>query len=80
MSESLLRGFISVDGRSYVLEPSIDHTDGTHWIYTTEHLSFAPGTCGHDFNTSYSFPHANSSPFGAFSTRVRMVSPPVRSI
>ncbi|XP_075999625.1 disintegrin and metalloproteinase domain-containing protein 12 [Genypterus blacodes] len=68
-----LRGFISLEGRSYVLEPSADHTDGTHWIYTAEHLNLAPGTCGHDFNISHPVQHnvknTSSSPFRTFGTR-----------
>uniref|UniRef100_A0A8D0AKW8 ADAM metallopeptidase domain 12 n=1 Tax=Sander lucioperca TaxID=283035 RepID=A0A8D0AKW8_SANLU len=54
---------ITLEGKSYVLEPSADHSDGTHWIYTAEHLNFAPGTCGHEFNISYPIEHADSSPF-----------------
>uniref|UniRef100_A0A8C4GK85 ADAM metallopeptidase domain 12 n=1 Tax=Dicentrarchus labrax TaxID=13489 RepID=A0A8C4GK85_DICLA len=67
------RGFISLEGKSYVLEPSADHSDGTHWIYTAEHLSFPPGTCGHDVNISYPIEYADSSPFRTFSTRVRII-------
>lgn len=67
------RGFISLEGKSYVLEPSADHSDGTHWIYTAAHLNLTPGTCGHGFNVSYPAEHANSSPFRAFGTRVRTV-------
>uniref|UniRef100_A0A4W6F812 ADAM metallopeptidase domain 12 n=1 Tax=Lates calcarifer TaxID=8187 RepID=A0A4W6F812_LATCA len=48
------------------MEPSADHSDGTHWIYTAEHLNFAPGTCGHDFNISYPTEHGDGSPFRAF--------------
>lgn len=70
---SLCRGFISLEGKSYVLEPSADHSDGTHWIYTAEHLNFAPGTCGHDFNISHPIEYADESPFRAFSTRVRII-------
>uniref|UniRef100_A0AAX7TD39 ADAM metallopeptidase domain 12 n=1 Tax=Astatotilapia calliptera TaxID=8154 RepID=A0AAX7TD39_ASTCA len=64
-----IKGFISLGERSYVLEPCADRSDGTHWIYTAEHLNFAPGTCGHDFNTTYSSAHTDGSPFKAFSTR-----------
>ncbi|KAA8581418.1 hypothetical protein FQN60_002999, partial [Etheostoma spectabile] len=64
-----VKGFITLEGKSYVLEPSADHSDGTHWIYTAEHLNFAPGTCGHEFNKSYPIDHADSSPFKAFGTR-----------
>lgn len=72
-SSSFCRGFISLGERSYVLEPCADRSDGTHWIYTAEHLNFAPGTCGHDFNTTYSSAHTDGSPFKAFSTRVRII-------
>ncbi|XP_054656771.1 disintegrin and metalloproteinase domain-containing protein 12-like isoform X2 [Dunckerocampus dactyliophorus] len=64
-----VKGLISLDGRSYVLEPSVHHTDGTHWIYRTDHLSLAPGTCGHDLNISYPGAPPGHSPLGAFSTR-----------
>ncbi|XP_038592192.1 disintegrin and metalloproteinase domain-containing protein 12-like [Micropterus salmoides] len=64
-----VKGFISFEGKSYVLEPSSDHSDGTHWIYRAEHLNFAPGTCGHDFNISYPTEHADRGPFQTFSTR-----------
>ncbi|KAM8836151.1 disintegrin and metalloproteinase domain-containing protein 12 isoform 3-T3 [Spinachia spinachia] len=64
-----IKGFITLKGKSYVLEPSADHSDETHWIYTAEHLNFASGTCGHDFNISYPTEAAASSPFRAFSTR-----------
>lgn len=69
-SPSFCRGFISLGERAYILEPRADRSDGTHWIYTAEHLSFAPGTCGHDLNTTYASAHSDGSPFGAFSTRV----------
>uniref|UniRef100_A0A8D2ZNM6 ADAM metallopeptidase domain 12 n=1 Tax=Scophthalmus maximus TaxID=52904 RepID=A0A8D2ZNM6_SCOMX len=64
-----IKGFISFEDKSYVLEPSNDHYDGTHWIYAAEHLNIAPGTCGHDFNISYPIGHAGRSPFRTFSTR-----------
>lgn len=73
ISSSLCRGFISLEGKSYVLEPSADHSDGTHWIYTAEHLNFSPGTCGHDFNISHPVEQTDGSPFKAFSTRVRSI-------
>ncbi|XP_029384136.1 disintegrin and metalloproteinase domain-containing protein 12 isoform X2 [Echeneis naucrates] len=64
-----IKGFISLEGKSYILEPSADHSDGTHWIYTAEHLSLAAGTCGHDFNISHPIEHPDSSPFKAFRNR-----------
>lgn len=72
-SSSLCRGFISLEGKSYVLEPSAHHSDGTHWIYAADLLNFAPGTCGHDFNMSYPNEHADSSLFRTFSSRVRII-------
>lgn len=72
-SSSLCRGFISVEGKSYVLEPSAHHSDGTHWIYAADLLNFAPGTCGHDFNMSHPNEHADSSLFRTFSSRVRII-------
>uniref|UniRef100_A0A8D0ANP3 ADAM metallopeptidase domain 12 n=1 Tax=Sander lucioperca TaxID=283035 RepID=A0A8D0ANP3_SANLU len=56
-----IKGFITLEGKSYVLEPSADHSDGTHWIYTAEHLNFAPGTCGHEFNISYPIEHLHGN-------------------
>lgn len=72
-SSSLCRGFISLEGKSYVLEPSSDHSDGTHWIYTAEHLNLSPGTCGHDFNISNAIEYPESSLFKTFSSRVRII-------
>lgn len=66
------RGFISLEDTSYVLEPSPDHADGAHWIYTTKHLRLAAGTCGHEFNMSSSVEGAVSSPFRTFHSRVRV--------
>lgn len=66
------RGFISLEDTSYVLEPTSDHADGAHWIYTAEHLRLATGTCGHDFNITSSVEDAVSSPFRTFSARVRV--------
>ncbi|XP_028990260.1 disintegrin and metalloproteinase domain-containing protein 12-like [Betta splendens] len=64
-----IKGLVSLDGRAYVLEPSADHSDGTHWIYRAEHLALSAGTCGHGFNTSYATEHAQSVPFRTFSAR-----------
>lgn len=54
-----------------MLEPCANCSDRIHWIYSAEHLSFVPGTCGHGFNVSHPVLHTDSSPFKAFSTRVR---------
>ncbi|XP_054898583.1 disintegrin and metalloproteinase domain-containing protein 12-like isoform X4 [Poeciliopsis prolifica] len=64
-----IRGFIYLGGRSYMLEACANCPDGIHWIYSAEHLSFVPGTCGHGFNVSHPVLHTDSSPFKAFSTR-----------
>uniref|UniRef100_A0A674N1Z4 ADAM metallopeptidase domain 12 n=1 Tax=Takifugu rubripes TaxID=31033 RepID=A0A674N1Z4_TAKRU len=66
------RGYISLEDTSYVLEPSPEHTDGTHWIYTAEHLGLAAGTCGHHSNLSSPGGAAESSPFRTFGSRVRV--------
>ncbi|XP_037836939.1 disintegrin and metalloproteinase domain-containing protein 12-like isoform X2 [Kryptolebias marmoratus] len=64
-----IRGFVSLRGRSYMLEPCTDCSNGTHWIYSAEHLSFVSGTCGHGFNISSPALLTDSSPFKAFSSR-----------
>nr|XP_057918322.1 disintegrin and metalloproteinase domain-containing protein 12-like isoform X3 [Doryrhamphus excisus] len=64
-----VKAFISLDGRSYVLEPSAHHADGTHWIYTADRLGLAPGTCGHGLNTSSPGAPPGGGPLGAFITR-----------
>ncbi|KAK7918819.1 hypothetical protein WMY93_010103 [Mugilogobius chulae] len=75
---------VSFAERSFVLEPSSDHTDGTHWVYSARHLQLSSGTCGHEsFNhssavsTSYTsfsstltdLDQEESNVFRAFSTR-----------
>ncbi|XP_056907063.1 disintegrin and metalloproteinase domain-containing protein 12-like, partial [Takifugu flavidus] len=64
-----VKGYISLEDTSYVLEPSPEHTDGTHWIYTAEHLGLAAGTCGHHSNLSSPGGAADSSPFRTFGSR-----------
>ncbi|KAK6293900.1 hypothetical protein J4Q44_G00000580 [Coregonus suidteri] len=72
-----LRGFISLENRSYVLEPSTDPSSGSHRIYRSEHLNLTPGSCGHGFNISLApgdtqnTHNQSDSPFRAFSTRHR---------
>ncbi|MED6267127.1 hypothetical protein CHARACLAT_008928 [Characodon lateralis] len=67
-----IKGFIYLGGRSYILEPCADCSDGIHRIYSAEHLNFVSGTCGHGFNISHPTLHTDSSPFKAFKTRVRI--------
>lgn len=74
----LCRGFIALEGKYLVLEPTPGRSDGTHRVYSAEHLHFSPGTCGHGFNISSS-PSADGSsegsgPFRSFSSRVRVTS------
>ncbi|XP_052361711.1 zinc metalloproteinase/disintegrin-like, partial [Oncorhynchus keta] len=70
-----LSGFISLENRSYVLEPSTDPSSGSHRIYRSEQLNLTPGSCGHGFNISLvhgdtqDSHNQSDSPFGAFSTR-----------
>ncbi|XP_071247314.1 disintegrin and metalloproteinase domain-containing protein 12-like, partial [Salvelinus alpinus] len=72
-----LSGFISLENRSYVLEPSTDPSGGSHRIYRSEQLDLTPGSCGHGFNVSLvrgdtqNTHNQSDSPFGAFSTRQR---------
>ncbi|XP_068161483.1 disintegrin and metalloproteinase domain-containing protein 12-like isoform X2 [Antennarius striatus] len=64
-----VRGFISLGGRSYVLEPSADGADDTHWIYAARNLTLPPGACGHDVIGSRPTEYADGGPFRAFSSR-----------
>lgn len=71
------RGFIAIKGRYFVLEPTPGRSDGTHHVYSAEHLRFSSGTCGHNFNLSSSPAETNgtledSNPFRSFSSRVRV--------
>lgn len=72
------RGFIALEGEYFVLEPTPGRSDGTHRIYSAEHLHFSSGTCGHSFNISSSSAaegtSEGSSPFRSFSSRVRVTS------
>lgn len=74
----LCRGFIALEGKYLVLEPTPGRSDGTHRIYSAEHLHLSTGTCGHGFNISSSSAadgsSEGSSPFRSFSSRVRVTS------
>lgn len=67
-----------LEDKYFVLEPTPDRSDGTHWIYSAEHLHFSSGTCGHGFNISSSSDADGTSearsPFRSFSSRVRVTS------
>ncbi|XP_061611433.1 disintegrin and metalloproteinase domain-containing protein 12 isoform X2 [Phyllopteryx taeniolatus] len=67
--DATLKGLISVDGKSYVVEPAARGAHGTHWIYATQHLRLASGTCGHHFNVFEPGPPPDRDPFKSFSTR-----------
>uniref|UniRef100_A0AAV2LHQ5 Disintegrin and metalloproteinase domain-containing protein 12 n=1 Tax=Knipowitschia caucasica TaxID=637954 RepID=A0AAV2LHQ5_KNICA len=76
-----VRGFLSLADRSFVLEPSSEHSDGTHWVYSAQHLQLPRGTCGHEglnMSSRISSPSApahtdptqdQGNVFRAFSTR-----------
>uniref|UniRef100_A0A674DN81 ADAM metallopeptidase domain 12 n=1 Tax=Salmo trutta TaxID=8032 RepID=A0A674DN81_SALTR len=65
-----LRGFISLENKTFVLEPSLDQDNYTHIIYRGENLNLSSGTCGHGFNISSVTPDNHlRSPFRTFSTR-----------
>ncbi|KAJ8013613.1 hypothetical protein DPEC_G00031620 [Dallia pectoralis] len=70
-----LRGFISLENESFILEPPADSSGGSpHRIYRSEHLNLTSGTCGHDFNMSQPSEdnhNQSDSPFRVFSTRHR---------
>lgn len=77
-SHLLCRGFIVLEGKYFVLEPTPGRSDGTHRIYSAEHLHFSSGTCGHSFNISSSSAADGTSegrnPFRSFSSRVRVTA------
>ncbi|XP_038846752.1 disintegrin and metalloproteinase domain-containing protein 12-like [Salvelinus namaycush] len=65
-----LRGFISLENKTFILEPSLDQDNYTHIIYRGENLNLSSGTCGHGFNMSSVTPDNHlRSPFRTFSTR-----------
>uniref|UniRef100_A0A8C7LJ53 ADAM metallopeptidase domain 12 n=1 Tax=Oncorhynchus kisutch TaxID=8019 RepID=A0A8C7LJ53_ONCKI len=67
------RGFISLQNKTFILEPSLYQDNNKHIIYRGENLNLSPGTCGHGFNMSSVTPDNHlRSPFRTFSTRVRL--------
>uniref|UniRef100_A0A8C8DH09 ADAM metallopeptidase domain 12 n=1 Tax=Oncorhynchus tshawytscha TaxID=74940 RepID=A0A8C8DH09_ONCTS len=72
-------GFISLENRSYVLEPSTDPPSGSHRIYRSEQLHFTPGSCGHGFNISLvhgdtqNSHNQSDSPFGSTIKYVELI-------
>uniref|UniRef100_A0A8C7RR42 ADAM metallopeptidase domain 12 n=1 Tax=Oncorhynchus mykiss TaxID=8022 RepID=A0A8C7RR42_ONCMY len=64
------RGFISLENKTFILEPSLYQDNNKHIIYRGENLNLTPGTCGHGFNMSSVTPDNHlRSPFRTFSTR-----------
>ncbi|XP_075997905.1 disintegrin and metalloproteinase domain-containing protein 12 isoform X2 [Genypterus blacodes] len=66
----LLRGFIALQTKTFIMEPASDGGAGAHFIYRVEELPFTPGSCGHGFNLSSDAPGENNlNPFQTFGTR-----------
>ncbi|XP_030235023.1 disintegrin and metalloproteinase domain-containing protein 12 isoform X2 [Gadus morhua] len=71
-----LRGFIALENKTLVIEPTPRPLSGgyadnnTHLLYRLEDLDLTPGTCGHGFNVSSPAPQDGmGNPFHSFSTR-----------
>ncbi|KAK6482215.1 disintegrin and metalloproteinase domain-containing protein 12-like [Huso huso] len=64
-----LRGFISLENKTYVTEPAKGATNGTHFIYRAENLNGPPGTCGHGFNISGITLDSTAKSFDVFNMR-----------
>ncbi|XP_023697553.2 disintegrin and metalloproteinase domain-containing protein 12 isoform X1 [Paramormyrops kingsleyae] len=47
-----LRGFVSFNSKTFILEPAFDPDNATHLIYRGEEVYIPAGTCGHGFNIS----------------------------
>lgn len=52
----LLRGFISLPNRTFIIEPAPGRDSTDHFIYRGEELAPPPGSCGHFSNLSTSAP------------------------
>ncbi|XP_060697959.1 disintegrin and metalloproteinase domain-containing protein 12-like isoform X2 [Hemiscyllium ocellatum] len=64
-----LRGFVSFENKSYILEPIEGVTDNTHLIYRAENLKGNVGTCGQNFRTSATTVDADTESLQRSSTR-----------
>ncbi|RXM36002.1 Disintegrin and metalloproteinase domain-containing protein 12 [Acipenser ruthenus] len=64
-----LRGFISLENKTYVTEPAKGAMNGTHFIYRAENLNGPPGTCGHGFNISGITLDSTAKSFDVFNMR-----------
>lgn len=66
------RGVISLENKTFVIEPASGGEGDAHFIYRAEHLRLAQGDCGHGFNmTSVPLGNHIRNPFQSFHTRVR---------
>ncbi|KAM9804016.1 disintegrin and metalloproteinase domain-containing protein 12 [Neosynchiropus ocellatus] len=65
-----LRGFISLENKTFIIEPKSGDSSGVHLIFSAEELTLPPGSCGHGFNMS-SVPTEShlKRPFQSFHTR-----------
>ncbi|XP_018552431.1 disintegrin and metalloproteinase domain-containing protein 12 isoform X2 [Lates calcarifer] len=65
-----LRGFISLENKTFIIEPVSGQDASSHFIYRVEELRLTPGACGHGFNMSSVAPENHiKSPFQSFHTR-----------
>uniref|UniRef100_A0A3Q1GTX0 ADAM metallopeptidase domain 12 n=1 Tax=Acanthochromis polyacanthus TaxID=80966 RepID=A0A3Q1GTX0_9TELE len=65
-----LRGFIALENKTFIIEPTSGRDTGAHSIYRVEELRLTPGACGHGFNMSSVAPENHiKSPFQSFHTR-----------
>ncbi|XP_072293187.1 disintegrin and metalloproteinase domain-containing protein 12 isoform X2 [Eucyclogobius newberryi] len=64
----LLRGFISLQNRTFIMEPAPGR-DTDHFIYRGEELTLSAGSCGHLSNISSPPHHPITNPFQSFHTR-----------
>lgn len=66
----LLRGFISLHNRTYIIEPGPGRDTANHFIYRGEELTLPSGSCGHLSNMSTSAPADTiKNPFQSFHSR-----------
>lgn len=65
-----LRGFITLENKTFIIEPVPGHDTAAHFIYRVEELTLTPGACGHGFNMSSAGPKTHIiSPVQSFHSR-----------
>ncbi|XP_054654875.1 disintegrin and metalloproteinase domain-containing protein 12 isoform X2 [Dunckerocampus dactyliophorus] len=65
-----LRGFITLENKSFIIEPASGQETGVHFIYRAEELRLTQGDCGHGFNMSSVAPEDHlKKPFQSFRNR-----------